>query len=369
MRPLRLLAIAGLASSVCLAAAARTDPATPCGLDLVRLQKAIDWAMEQGTDSLLIARRDCIAAEEYARGASAEQPQELYSITKAITAVLLGMALDQGAIESLDLPASHYFPEWGSAPRNQVTLRHLATMTSGLVDPGPAVPVGLDPFAYVRLMPLEAEPGARWQYDNWSYRLLFPILAQALGKPLPDASREMLFAPLGMEHTSWVAFAQTPGDPPIYVRSIARDVARFGQFLLGDGEGLVSKAFLDEAARPSQRLNRAYGLLFWINSEDAGYTLPSGFRADSGRLLPSAPSDLIAGFGARRHKLLVVPSLDLVIVRFGEPTEGLPETGGQQSFENQLFERVAAALSNAPTPGGSIRPPSALSEHDGSDND
>lgn len=343
MRPLRLLVLAGLASSACLAAA-RTDLAAPCGLDPLRLQAAIQWAMEQGTDSLLIARRDCIAAEEYARGASAEQPQEVYSITKMMTAVLLGMALDQGAIESLDVPASQYFPEWGSAPRNQVTLRHLASMTSGLVDPGAAVPVGLDPFAYVRLMPLEAEPGARWRYNNWSYRLLFPVLTQALGKPLPEASRSLLFEPLGMQHTSWVAFAQTPGDPPIYVRSTARDVARFGQFLLGDGEGLVSKGFLEEAARPSQALNRAYGLLFWVNSEDAEYSLPSNFRADSGRLLPSAPPDLIAGFGARCHKLFVVPSLDLVVVRFGEPTEGLPETGGPQSFENQLLLRVTEAV-------------------------
>lgn len=344
MRPLRLLVLAGLASSVCLAAAARTESATTCGLDPVRLEAAVGWAMEQGTDSLLIVRGDCIAAETYARGASAEQPQEVYSITKAMTAVLLGMALEQGVIESLDLRASHYFPEWGSAPRNQVTLRHLATMTSGLVDPGASVPAGLDPFAYVRLLPLEAEPGARWRYNNWSYRLLFPILAQALGKSLPEASRAMLFEPLGMENTSWVAFAQTPGDPPLYVRSTARDVARFGRFLLQGGEGLVSKAFLDDAARPSQGLNRAYGLLFWLNSEEGGYTLPSGVRADAGRLLPSAPPDLIAGFGARRHKLLVIPSLDLVIVRFGEPTEGLPEIGGPQSFENQLFERVARAL-------------------------
>lgn len=344
MRPLCLLAIAGLVLSACLTAAARTEPASACAPAVSNLQSVVDWALEQGTDSLVIARGDCILVEAYARGASADSPQEVYSITKAMTAVLLGMAMEQGRIDSLDVPVSQYFPEWAAAPRSQVTIRHLATMTSGLVDPGAAVPVGLDPFAYVRLMPLEAEPGARWRYNNWSYRLLFPILAEAFGKPLKEASQELLLGPLGMTGTSWADFPQAPRDAPIYVRSTARDVARFGQFLLAGGEGLVSADFLAEAAEPTQPLNRAYGLLLWLNLEDSGFTLPGGTHAETGRLLPSAPLDTIVAFGAQRHKLLVVPSRNLVIVRFGEPTDGLPERGGADTFENQLYERLSAAL-------------------------
>lgn len=346
MRPLQPLAFAGLLLLVCHPALA--ESLDPCAEDRRSLQRTVEWALAHQTDSLIIARGDCILTETYARGAAAESPQEVYSITKAMTAVLLGMAIEQGRIDSLDVPASRYFPEWSAAPRNQVTLRHLASMTSGVVDPGAAVPAGLDPFAYVRLMPLEAEPGTRWRYNNWSYRLLFPILAQAFGKPLKEASRELLFEPLGMTHTTWVDFAQAPGDAPVYVRSTARDVARFGQFLLAGGEGLISREFLAEAASPSQPLNPAYGLLFWLNREPTGYTLPSGFHAAEGRLLPSAPADLVAGFGARRHKLLVAASRNLVIVRFGEPVPGLPDSGGPDSLENRLFERVSSALSSQP---------------------
>lgn len=344
MRPLRLLALAGLLASARLPAATPPDLDSTCGLDPAQLEAAAAWAFENGTDSLIVARTGCIALERYAAGASADRPREVYSITKAMTAVLLGIALDQGKIESLDVPVWRYFPEWKPAPRGDVTLRHLASMTSGLVDPGSAVPVGLDPFAYVRLLPLEADAGAKWKYDNWSYRLLFPILAAAFGKPLRELSREELFDPLGMAHTSWVGLPQTPGAPPIYVRSTARDVARFGQLLMAGGEDLVSAEFLDEARRPSQALNPAYGLLLWLNSEESGYTLTNGAQAIGGRLLPSAPPDLIAAFGARRCKLLIAPSLELVIVRFGEPTQGLPVSAGPDSFENQLFTRVAAAL-------------------------
>lgn len=342
MRPLCLLAFAGLVSSVCLTAAARTETAGPCLGDDRRLLPAVEWAISQGSDALVIATGDCILAESYAGGASAETPREIYSITKAMTAALLGVALEQGLIDSLDVPVAEYFPDWGVAPRSRVTLRHLATMTSGLVDPGNAVPVGLDPFAYVRMMPLEAEPGARWQYNNWAYRLLFPILAEAFGKPLDEASRELLFEPLGMTATSWVHFPQSPREAPLYVSSTARDVARFGHFVLSRLR--QPAGFLAQAARPSQPLNSAYGMLLWLNAEGAGFILPNGARSESGRMLPSAPADLVAGFGASRHKLLIVPSQDLVIVRFGEPTVGLPHIASADSFENQLYQRVAAAL-------------------------
>lgn len=343
MRPLLSLALAGLLAPAYLAPAYLTAAPPPelepaCGLDPTQLEAAAGWAFEQGTDSLIVARTGCIALERYANGAAAGKPQTVYSITKAMTAALLGIALRKGKIESLDVPVSRYFPEWNSPPRDAVTLRHLASMTSGMVDPGAAVPIGLDPFAYVRLLPLEAPPGAHWKYNNWSYRLLFPILAEAFGKPLNVLAQEELFGPLGMDRTSWVAFPQTPGDPPIYVSSSTRDVTRFGQFLMAAG------AVLDEAKEPSQQLNPAYGLLLWLNREETGYTLTNGVQAKSGKLLPDAPADLIAGFGARRHKLLVSPSLNLVIVRFGEPTQGLPVSAGPDSFENQLFLRIAAAV-------------------------
>ena len=336
MRPLLSLALAGLLAPACLAAAPPPEPA--CGLDAAQLEAAAAWAFEQGTDSLIVARTGCVALERYANGAAADKPQTLYSITKTMTAALLGIALRKGKIESLDVPVSRYFPEWNSPPRDAVTLRHLASMTSGMVDPGAAVPVGLDPFAYVRLLPLEASPGERWKYNNWSFRLLFPILAEAFGKPLQELAQEELFGPLGMERASWSTYPQAPGDPPIYVRAPAPDVARFGQYLI------TADAVFEEAKQPSQQLNPAYGLLLWLNREETGYTLINGVQAKSGKLLPDAPADLIAGFGARRHKLLVSPSLDLVIVRFGEPTQGLLVSAGPDSFENQLFLAIAAAV-------------------------
>lgn len=353
MRPPRLLVIAGLFVASLHAASARlalvrTDPGAPCGLDAPQLESAMDWAFERGTTALVVARGGCIAAEGYATGLDPTQPEEIYSITKAVTAVLVGIALQEGVIDSLDQPLWRYFPEWEASPRDRVALRHLLTMTSGIVDPGSALRPGMDPVWYTRMMPLEAEPGARWRYNNWAFRLLFPVLSTAFGERLEEASRKRLFEPLGMYGTSWSAWPQTAGDPPLYIRSTARDVALLGRLLLAggawEGRALISPEFFQQAVAPSQALNPAYGLLFWLNREESGYTLVNGAQTSPGRLLPAAPPDLIAAFGARRHKLFVAPSQDLVIVRFGEAVDGLPEAGGPDSFDNQLYSRIAASL-------------------------
>jgi CubicO group peptidase (beta-lactamase class C family) len=125
-----------------------------------------------------------------------------------------------------------------------------------------------------------------------------------------------------MEHHSWLK--NQVGDVTNYYRlqCSPRDLARFGLFALrgGEWEGsqLVSRPFFKQATSPSQTLNPAYGFLWWLNSMESA-TPTAGPKAAVARLkFPGAPRDTFAAMGAEGQYVLIVPSLDLVVVRQGE---------------------------------------------------
>ena len=103
----------------------------------------------------------------------------------------------------------------------------------------------------------------------------------------------------------------------------ARDLARLGLLILAGGawrgETIVEDAdYLAEMLRPSQALNPAYGLLWWVNGQASALSWALPPEKTAGPLIPSAPPDLVAAQGARDRKLYVVPSLDLVVARLGD---------------------------------------------------
>ena len=143
-----------------------------------------------------------------------------------------------------------------------------------------------------------------------------------------------------MNDSRW---AQRPGagrDPQqnqLGFATTARDLARLGLLVLGDGQWndqavLKDKAFLNESLSPSQKLNPSYGYLWWLN----GQKRPAqGRRKASTSMIPNAPDDLVAANGALGRKLWVVPSLDLVVTRLGD-TPG-------QGFDNQFWKLMMEA--------------------------
>lgn len=307
------------------------------------LEPTIARVMEQGTTALLVVDRGCIAFEAYAPGWGPSVSQTVFSIGKSVTSTLVGVALAEGAIASLDVPIGEWLPRWSQGMRGKITVRHLLAMTSGLTaSESYPIPAGIDPYSYLSLLPVDHTPGTRWHYDTQVYRLLFPLLEAATGESLQAYTDSRLSQPLGLTSLVWES---TQDGFTTYPRMSAYDLARFGMMAAQNGcwEGvqIVAEDYLRLALEPSTADNPGYGLPWWLNSR--GWIDPRGVHGQ-GRRWPDAPADTFAALGAFSKMLFVVPSRDVVVVRLGaEPVD--PEAAeGEAEWENALLGEVLAAI-------------------------
>lgn len=312
-------AVLGATAAMAAGWAARPVAAEP-GPDL---QAVLDLAMARSSTSVLVSRGGEVLAERYAPGWSPDRPREVASVAKSFVAVLIAMAVEDGAITGLDQVAADFIPAWRDDARAGVTLYHLMSMTSGLEDAGLALRgVAGDQFAINAAAPLRDPPGTRWAYNTAAYHLLFHVLARAVGEPVEAFAERRLFGPLGMNHTSWITSRGAGEQGPVVnyysAASTARDLARFGELVLGrgvrNGRRLIGAEALHALLAPSQDLNPSYGLLWWSNALPGKDAFGQG---DSLRF-PSAPRDTVAALGAGGQMLLIVPSRALIVVRQGD---------------------------------------------------
>ena len=312
------------------------------GLDQAKLHRARDYALSHKSTSFLVVRSGRIVLEAYGSGGGAGVARRIASATKSMTSILVGMAIDQGKLK-LDQPVADFLPDWKDTRKEKITIRHLLSMTSGL-DPARAqrLPDG-DQFVVNASMPVKSAAGASWQYNTPAYHMLFRILEKATGSSLDTWTKEQMLAPLGMQATAW--YSRPAGEVTNYfnVRCTARDMARFGLFVLRGGcwgeDRLVSESFFKAATTSSQELNPAYGLLFWLNARK-GHS--AGGRKVDYRF-PGAPRDLVACLGKGGQQILVIPSQDLVIVRQGERP-------GDEGLAQRLVRIVLSAIEGGEFP-------------------
>ena len=323
------------------------DP-SEAGWDAERIDAALTLAGERSSTGVVILHRGRILAERHwtldspSRGhvngshgpnAAGHAIEDVASVQKSVVAVLVGQAQERGLL-TLDDPVTDHAGAWTEATEEQeraVTIRHLMAMTTGLT-PG---------------LEHDAEPGSKWLYNPPAYHRLLRIVAAAAGLDRNEVTRAWLTGPLGMRDSRW--------EPRPWARSAiatgfaasARDLARFGLFILAggtwNGETIVEDtAYLTEMLRPSQALNPSYGLLWWVNDQASSMSWAIPPVTTAGPLIPAAPPDLAAAQGARDRKLYVVPSLDLVVSRLGDngSLEG-------SSFNDAFWERLVEA---APRP-------------------
>ena len=253
-------------------------------------------------------------------------PRDVASVQKSPVAVLVGIAIARGHLR-LDT-------EW----RDGITVEHLLTMTSGLGDA----------LEYV------APPGQRWDYSLIVYPQLKRVLTSAVGRPLDEITTEWLTGPLGMTESSWQdrvwdgslppgfkpSFVYPDGKPMEAFVSTARDLVRFGEAAMQGFPGLgVDPDFLARMTRPSQGLNPAYGLLWWVNDCEFSYA-PKAVEPRPGPFFPGVPADAFAALGAGDQCCVVVPSERLIVARTGEPAT--PGSLAGRSFVTDLVVRALA---------------------------
>jgi CubicO group peptidase (beta-lactamase class C family) len=317
------------------------------GLDPAGLFQASEIAKAHDSFCLLVIRHGVLVWESYFNGSQSSSTNPSWSIAKSYTGTLVGIALARGEIASLDDSAAKYVPEWQGQPQAAIRIRDLITMTSGLrwslvQDYVELVLVAPDQTAFALQQPLTADAGTQWTYDNAAVQVLERVFRGATGMTIEEYARLHLWSRLGMQ-ASWAH--DSNGHPTTYANVLAtcRDHARLGYLFLHQGnwagEQVVPASFVAEAIAPSQPFNLAYGYLWWRNggppAEDAMN------QSWSGAMVPFAPPDLFAAHGFGNQFIDVIPSRDLVVVRFGKDPLGHGPDGG---FVDAGFDLAALAV-------------------------
>jgi len=182
-------------------------------MDAARLDEAGDRADAELPDisALVVARDGNLVYERYFDGQEADEPINVRSVTKSVVSTLIGIALANGDLASLDEPIGDPIPDRipdNADPRTpEITVRHLLTMTSGLAwSAGSDYPdlIASDDWVTLTLsQPVVAEPGTTYVYNSGGSHLLSVILTEVTGQDTAEFAQERLFGPLGIVPGEW----------------------------------------------------------------------------------------------------------------------------------------------------------------------
>jgi CubicO group peptidase (beta-lactamase class C family) len=343
------------------------------GMSVERLQAIQDDLARHRTHCLLIVRRDRIVWEWYAPEYGPHRPHYTASLAKALVGgTSLMVALNERRI-GVDDPACKYIPGWKEHPlKAKITIRHLATHSSGLEDaeedgkPHEALTGWKgafwkrtpDPFSIaLRQAPVRFEPGTRYAYSNPGMAALAYAVTESLrSTPQPDLRsllKQRIMDPIGVAPEEWsIGYGRAYELDGLQLYAnwggggySARAAASVGRLMLrrGDWQGrpLVAPRWVRKVTayagtplpdRSHGEPEPASGLGWWTNSDG---------------VWPELPRDAFAGAGAGHQLMLVVPSLDLIVVRFGDSLAEPGQAGGFWGpVVKRLFNPLMAALSD-----------------------
>ncbi|MBD1872214.1 serine hydrolase [Nodosilinea sp. FACHB-131] len=300
--------------------------AEPTEIPPEALQKALDFAEEQNSVALLVMHRDRLVLEQYWQGHQANDPVNSMSMVKTLLALLIGVAIDEGHIGSIQDPVDTYISEWANDPRGDITLADLLYMQSGLRNDSRIDTLrsdlvqlygGSNTQKLILDIPLESAPGEAFDYSNFNSQLLSIVLERATGESFGDYLSRRLWQPLGAgDGFLWLDRPGGSAKPFCCFFATAPDWVRLGQMLLHGGKvgdrQVIPKSWLEQMLVASP-LEPTFGLHIWLKARTADY--PQVNRASSA---PFAAADTFYLDGRHHQRVYVIPSEELVIVRLGE---------------------------------------------------
>lgn len=270
---------------------------------------------ENQTVAMIVIQDGQIIYEKYYGGYTKDSLINSFSIAKGIVSILIGIAIDERKIESIDQKVSDFLPEFG----NNVTIKDLLTMSSGLdwseKFNNPLADVveayyTKDLYKLIYSKKIVDTPGKIFNYQCGNTQILAYILEKATGKKINEYASERLWKKLGAEHDALWSTDKLNGDVKAFCCFFAtpRDFARLGQLILNQGlfddTYIVSKDYIDASTKPADYLTSDgkkidnYGFQMWITNYE-GYKIPY-FRGMWGQYI------------------FVIPEKNAVVVRFGQ---------------------------------------------------
>ena len=295
-------------------------------------QEANDYAELHGSDGLVIQHQGEIVFENYWNNKQPDSLFALHSMTKTMNALLMGHAIADGFIDSVDIPAATFLVEWKGSKKEAIQIRDLLNMASGLQESYDFSPssariqrmMGLDIIQPNIDVDIDGTPGQVFSHVNPNSQLLGIIIERASGQRLSDylsekiwkkiGARDALFyvdKPGGMVHTDCCMWASI------------RDMVRIGEMLMHkgvfQGRQVMPSGWIEEMIQPS-KANVNYGMQLWMGNDfveyrpyDARTTTFANYHSE-----PYKADDVFYLDGLGKKRLYIIPSKSLVILRTGK---------------------------------------------------
>lgn len=270
------------------------------------------------TTAFLVIKADSLIFEQYWRDGGRDVVSNSFSMAKSFTSMMIGKAIDEGYIKSVDQPVGDFIPEYSNGANAQLTIRHLLTMTSG-------IPFGEDysnPFGFMAKVyygtdieqqtlgyQVEKTPGTFWKYEGGNTLLLGMIIKRSTGRTPSEYFFQKFWSCIGAEHPAYWNLECPGGMEKTFsgFYATARDFARIGKLMLNRGtwanDTLLSPEFVDAAFMPcavSDEKNEMcswYGYQWWMGEHQG-----TAFQCARGML---------------GQYIIMIPKDQLIIVRLG----------------------------------------------------
>jgi CubicO group peptidase (beta-lactamase class C family) len=292
-----------------------------------------------GTIAVVIIKNDSLLFEEYWDGYNDSSFSGSFSMAKSITSLLIGAAIKEGKIKSLDEPIGNYLPEFKEGKKGSVKIVDLLTMSSGSDwNESYANPLsvttelyyGDDVYKTATGVHIIKKPGTIHSYKSGDSQLLGLILEKATGKSLSDYASEKLWKPLGAEHIALWSTDHLGGNEKAYCcfNTNARDFARLGQLMLDSGSWkgneIISKEYFQRSVTPCMLTDEHgeacnyYGLQWWLVPYQPGVFYARGILGQYIIVIPSK-NEVIVRLGKHRsaNKIQTVPEETDELIKWG----------------------------------------------------
>ncbi|MES2589211.1 MAG: serine hydrolase [Bacteroidota bacterium] len=238
--------------------------------------------------SFLVFKNDTLVFEKYWNGHEKNTVSNSFSATKTFVSLLVGIAVGEGKIKSLDEKVSTYIPEFKEGDKNKITIRQLLMMSSGLdweesgknpLSENAESYYGTDLYGLVTRQKAIEKPGVRFNYQSGNSQLLGFVIEKATGKDLTQYAQEKIWSQIGSESDAYWSLDKENGDEKSFccLYGTSRDFARLGKLILqkgvwiknGENKQIVPESYMEELFENPEMTtdeeikNYRYGLHIW----------------------------------------------------------------------------------------------------------
>ena len=290
-------------------------------LNEIALTETLDKKLnELKSVAFVVIKNDTVVQEHYWDGYSTSSCSNSFSAAKSHVSALIGVALKEGKIKSIEEPVANYVPSFKEGDKAKIKIVDVLKMSSGLSwDESYSGPFSLTTEAYYgwdiegiinNLYALEPA-GQKFKYLSGDTQVLAMVLKSATGKSLTELSQEKLWQPMGYEHDAFWSVDRKDGVEKAYccINSNALDFARLAKLYMNDGnwngQQLIDSAYIAASVSPAvyaQETASHYGYMWWIYNQLPG-------------------EKIYYARGILGQYIIAIPSKDIIIVRLGRKRE------------------------------------------------